>query len=145
MRMMASKMQAMVMVVLTLTVVVYGGGGGYGGGMDPYGGGGYGDPYGGGGGGAPPKNSARELDSTESILSFIAETDDQTVVIGYFDSSTNEADLKLFSELAETDASQSFIRYGYTTTKEVLEEKKYDGCAVLVYLPVATYTVVQPA
>lgn len=67
------------------------------------------------------------------------------MVIGYFDSSTNEADLKLFSELAETDASQSFIRYGYTTTKEVLEEKKYDGCAVLVYLPVATYTVVQPA
>eukprot|EP01041_Mallomonas_annulata_P010780 gene10780-22506_t len=111
----------------------------YGGGGDGgYGGAGGGDPYGGyGGEGGPPKgspSSAKVLSSVDELKSFIAEATTEPVVIGFFDPTTNNADQETFEEVASSSIGE-LVRFALTTTKEVLEEFKYDGCAVLVYKP----------
>jgi len=55
------------------------------------------------------------------------------VVVGYFDDDENEADYGIFMKLAERDGEH--YRYAVVTNKAVLEEKKYDGSVVMVYLP----------
>jgi protein disulfide isomerase family A protein 3 len=98
---------------------------------DPYGGGG-GDPYGGGGyGDSHAPATAKELTTLEEIDAFLKEVDDEPSVIGFFDSATNSEDLEHFQEVVKTDGYTH--RFAFVTTKEILETKKYDGCAVIVY------------
>jgi len=97
---------------------------------DPYAGG-RGDPYGDGYGDSPAPTSAKELTTLEEIDLFLKEADDQPSVVGFFDASTNSADLENFQEVARSEGYTH--RFAYVTQKEILEAKKYDGCAVLVY------------
>mmetsp|Transcript_3611 Transcript_3611/g.5600 ORF Transcript_3611/g.5600 Transcript_3611/m.5600 type:complete len:449 (+) Transcript_3611:80-1426(+) len=110
------------------------GGGGYGGGygMDPYGGGYGGDPYGGYGGGPPPI-PMKEFTSIEEIKEFVAEDDKEPAIVGYFDLETHSADKEAFDEAHQM--GQTKYRFGFTSSKEVLEAMKYDGCSVVVYRP----------
>mmetsp|Transcript_15034 Transcript_15034/g.20614 ORF Transcript_15034/g.20614 Transcript_15034/m.20614 type:complete len:415 (+) Transcript_15034:310-1554(+) len=92
------------------------------------------DPYGyGSDNAAAEQSSTRKLHSTLDIDEFLKESDQQAAVIGYFDESTNSKDLGLFTELAEEEGNN--LKFAYTTSKEVLEEKKYDGFSVVVHLP----------
>eukprot|EP01031_Cornospumella_fuschlensis_P039007 gene39007-47453_t len=94
---------------------------------DPYGS----DPYGdeGAAGPSPP----RQLASLEDITSFIQEDDQSPAVVGFFDPTTNSDDLDAFNEIAGAQGSN--YRFAYISEKTVLEAKKYDGCAVIVYPP----------
>lgn len=67
------------------------------------------------------------------ILCNFQEVDTEASIIGYFDSSSNAEDLETFKELATTDGRT--YRFAFTTSKAVLEAKKYDGCAVVVFPP----------
>jgi hypothetical protein len=72
----------------------------YGAGGDPYGGGGGGgygggDPY----GGSNPSKSILNLASVEEVKKFIANDDDEPVVVGFFDESTNASDKETFEEV----------------------------------------------
>ena len=129
---------------------------------NPYGAGG--DPYGGGGGGygggdpygeSNPSKSVLNLGSVEEIKKFIANDDDEPAVVGFFDESTNASDKEAFEEvmnkylllndlnifnipiirIIQVASKNSNIQFALTTSKEVLEEYKYDGCAVLVFKP----------
>mmetsp|Transcript_2022 Transcript_2022/g.1470 ORF Transcript_2022/g.1470 Transcript_2022/m.1470 type:complete len:435 (-) Transcript_2022:98-1402(-) len=77
--------------------------------------------------------TAKELVSLDEIETFINEADVDTTVIGFFDSFTNSNDLEAFKEVAMTDGH--VFRFAFTTNKNVLEAKKYDGSAVVVYPP----------
>lgn len=114
--------------------------------VDPYSSGGYGggaggDPYGyggdsyGGGGGDPSESysSLKQLTTSEDIKSFLAEEEYEPTIIGYFDESTNSADKSIYEEVAKSFASN--YRFAISTSKELLEELKYDGCVVIVYKP----------
>lgn len=54
-------------------------------------------------------------------------------VLGYFDSDANAEDLEAFMEVAAKHGE--VLRFAYTTDREILESKGYDGCALLVYPP----------
>lgn len=103
---------------------------------DGDGGDGYGDgdsSYGGDSGDKKGYSSTSTISTVEELKSFINETDGfEPFVIGFFDLTTNSQDKDVFEEVA---AKESGIRFALSTSKEVLEEYKYDGCAVIVYKP----------
>ena len=45
------------------------------------------------------------------------------------------------TQLKLADRDGEHYRYGYTANKEVLEQKKYKGCVVIVHMPVSCGTV----
>jgi protein disulfide isomerase family A protein 3 len=77
-------------------------------------------------------SSAKEIKTVEEMKLFMAEDEFEPFVIGFFDPSTNSNDKDVFEEVA---SKESGLRFAFSTAKEVLEEYKYDGCAVLVYKP----------
>jgi hypothetical protein len=57
----------------------------------------------------------------------------EAAVIGYFDELENEEDKEVFD-----DASQSLgsiTRFGFTHSREILDQLKYEGCVVSIYKP----------
>lgn len=96
----------------------------------------YGDSYGGGNGGyggdGPAEIAAKLLESNEEIEAFFLGDEFMPVVVGYFDETTNTLDKEHFEKVS--GALSPFARFAIVTNKEVLEEKKFKGCAVYVYL-----------
>ena len=104
------------------------------GGMDPYGGMGGMDPYGGyGGGGAPPPKEAAILNSQEDIDEFLLADNQDSAVIGYFETPAHADELEIFKEVAQK--MEHSYRFGYTTDEEVIENSRFKGFAVYVYKP----------
>ena len=102
---------------------------------DPYGG--YGDGYGGDpyGGGAP-KVEIRDVKTSTDLKEFLEERGGkEAALVGFFDEESNAEDLEIFKEVAGT---VNGIKVALATTKELLEENKYDGCAVILHRPVKT-------
>lgn len=62
------------------------------------------------------------------------ENEFEPIVLGYFDENTNSDDIEAFKQIA--GAKGSIYRFGLTTSRSILETKKYDGCALVVYPPV---------
>eukprot|EP01035_Chromulina_nebulosa_P022820 gene22820-29553_t len=83
---------------------------------------------------APKHTSARKLSTLSDIDDFLKESDAElkASVIGYFDQTTHASDLETFEEVADQENHK--VRFAYTTSKEVLEEKKYDGFSIVVHL-----------
>eukprot|EP01032_Pedospumella_encystans_P014629 gene14629-16785_t len=73
----------------------------------------------------------RSLSTSAEIEQYISAEDDRPAIIGFFDLAANKQDFTTFEQLAEKDSEH--YRFGYTSSKEVLEEKHYSGCTVLVY------------
>jgi protein disulfide isomerase len=71
------------------------------------------------------------LETSEDVLKFIDESSELAGILAYIDADTNADDLEAFESTA-TMHSRTY-RWAVVTDKSLLEETKYDGCAVLVY------------
>ena len=100
---------------------------------DTYGGYG-GDPYGGYGGGPPVE--IKEVKTSAELKEFLQEREaKEAALIGFFDEENHSEDLETFREVAKT---VNGLKIALTTSKELLEENKYDGCAVILHRPKKT-------
>ena len=59
----------------------------------------------------------------------------EAALVGFFDEENNAEDLETFKTVAGTIHG---MKVALATTKELLEENKYDGCAVILHRPVKT-------
>lgn len=102
---------------------------------DPYGGYG-GDPYGGYGGGGPPAVEIKDVKTSAELKNFLEEREGkEAALVGFFDEENNAEDLETFREVAGTING---MKVAVATSKELLEESKYDGCAVVLHRPKKT-------
>lgn len=96
------------------------------------------DDYGGEDSLASPGSTTDRIKSfttTEELQKILNEEEgnQDPLIVGYFDPSTNSEDQEIFKELAKDDGYD--YRFAMTTEKSMLEELKFDGCAVVVYKP----------
>lgn len=73
------------------------------------------------------------FNTMDEIKTFLGENDAEGAVIGYFDNIANRNDRDVFEEVASEMAYN--VRFAMSTSKEVLEEIKSDGCSVYVHKP----------